>query len=275
MPYNTEYSQNIANQLQSLYKKSIDYKNATDNNTRDNDVMSPLEGLAMRDSKIFGGSGTAAATLQDLGFEQMNGISGSGLKKRRAPRAKPEVVALPTADTNQNISVTAGGVSGGGVSAGGVSGGGVSGGSDERAIGGGVSGGAEKKKRAPRKKKEPPIEPTTEAPEEAVEKKRAPRKLKEPPIEPTTEAPVEGGAKPKRSNQRAAIVSNIMKEKGMKMVEASKYVKEHGLYKFKTGGPSPAPHGGALMTLASLDKMEGNQGPTPFTSGGESVGGYI
>ena len=214
----------------------------------------------MRDSKIFGGSGTAAATLQDLGYEQMNGISGSGLKKRRAPRAKPEVVALPTADTNQNISVTAGGVSGGGVSAGGVSGGGVSGGSDERAIGGGVSGGAEKKKRAPRKKKEPPIEPTTEAPEEAVKKKRAPRKQKEPPIEPTTEAPVEGGAKPKRSNERAAIVSKIMKEKGMKMVEASKYVKEHGLYKSKTGG--------ALMTLTSLDKMEGNQGPTPFTSGG-------
>jgi hypothetical protein len=26
--------------------------------------------------------------------------------------------------------------------------------------------------------------------------------------------------------------------------------------------------GGALVSLASLDKMEGNQGPTPFTSGG-------
>ena len=120
MPMLNAYNQSIANQLQSLYKKSIDYKNATDDNTRQNDVMSPLEGLAMRDSKIFGGSGTAAATLQDLGYEQMNGITGSGLKKRRAPRAKPEVVALPTADTNQNISVTAGGVSGGGVSAGGV-----------------------------------------------------------------------------------------------------------------------------------------------------------
>jgi hypothetical protein len=53
-------------------------------------------------------------------------------------------------------------------------------------------------------------------------------------------------------------VGKIMKEKGMKMAEASKYVKEHGLYKT----------GGALMTLASLDNMKGNQGPTPFTSGG-------
>jgi hypothetical protein len=30
---------------------------------------------------------------------------------------------------------------------------------------------------------------------------------------------------------RAAIVKKVMKEKGMKMAEASKYVKEHGLYK--------------------------------------------
>jgi len=30
---------------------------------------------------------------------------------------------------------------------------------------------------------------------------------------------------------RAAIVKKVMAEKGMKMIEASKYVKEHGLYK--------------------------------------------
>jgi len=30
---------------------------------------------------------------------------------------------------------------------------------------------------------------------------------------------------------RAEIVKKVMKEKGMKMIEASKYVKEHGLYK--------------------------------------------
>jgi hypothetical protein len=30
--------------------------------------------------------------------------------------------------------------------------------------------------------------------------------------------------------KRAEIVRRVMKEKGMKMIEASKYVKEHGLY---------------------------------------------
>ena len=35
----------------------------------------------------------------------------------------------------------------------------------------------------------------------------------------------------KKTNARAEIVKKIMAEKGMKMIEASKYVKEHGLYK--------------------------------------------
>ena len=30
--------------------------------------------------------------------------------------------------------------------------------------------------------------------------------------------------------KRAAIVKQVMKEKGLKMIEASKYVKTHGLY---------------------------------------------
>ena len=38
---------------------------------------------------------------------------------------------------------------------------------------------------------------------------------------------MEGGGRSKRNE----IVKKIMKEKGMKMIEASKYVKEHGLYK--------------------------------------------
>jgi len=37
-----------------------------------------------------------------------------------------------------------------------------------------------------------------------------------------------GGGVP---NKRAEVVKQVMKEKGMKMIEASKYVKDHGLYK--------------------------------------------
>lgn len=39
-----------------------------------------------------------------------------------------------------------------------------------------------------------------------------------------------GGAKVDGRKRRAEIVKKVMKEKGMKMVDASKYVKQHGLY---------------------------------------------
>jgi len=252
MPYNNAYNQSIAAQNQNLYKKKIAYQNACDENTRTNDVMSPLEGVAMREQGVSGGSGTAAATLHDLGYEQMNGVTGSGgeppaVKKRSYNRKpKPEVVALPTADANQNISAHAGGVSGGGVSAGSADGGGVSGGSIARAIGSGVSAGA---KRGRKKQQEAEAKVVAAVPpEQAVEVVGGSH---------TTPAAA-GSGKPKRTNARAAVVGRIMKEKGMKMAEASKYVKEHGLYK----------KGGALMTLQSLDAMKPNQGPTPFVSGG-------
>ena len=255
MPYNNAYNQSIAAQNQNLYKKKIAYQNACDQNTRTNDVMSPLEGAAMREENVSGGSGTAAATLHDLGYEQMNGVTGSGgeppaVKKRSYNRKpKPEVVALPTADANQNISAHAGGVSGGGVSAGsadggGVSAGGVSGGSITRAIGSGAKRGRKAKAEAAEAKVVAAVPP-----EQAVEVVGASH---------TPPPAATGSAKPKRTNARAAVVGRIMKEKGMKMAEASKYVKEHGLYK----------KGGALMTLQSLDAMKPNQGPTPFVSGG-------
>jgi hypothetical protein len=40
----------------------------------------------------------------------------------------------------------------------------------------------------------------------------------------------EGEGRPRRPNARAAIVKKVMGEKGLSMIEASKYVKAHGLY---------------------------------------------
>lgn len=50
---------------------------------------------------------------------------------------------------------------------------------------------------------------------------------------------------------RAAVVKKVMAEKGMSMIEASKYVKEHGLYK---GGAHPRKR--ALMVDADAVRME-------------------
>ena len=86
MPYNNAYNQNIARQLNNLYKNKVKYENACCDNVRQNDVMDPLEGMALRRDDVHGGSGTAAATLQDLGYEQMKGTTGSG----EPPEVKPK-----------------------------------------------------------------------------------------------------------------------------------------------------------------------------------------
>ena len=86
MPYNNAYNQNIARQLNNLYKNKVRCENAVADNVRQNDVMDPLEGMALRRDDVHGGGGTAAATLQDLGYEQMKGTTGSG----EPPEVKPK-----------------------------------------------------------------------------------------------------------------------------------------------------------------------------------------
>ena len=241
MPYNNAYNQTIAAQLQNLYANHIAHENTANDNTRQNDVMDPLEGMALRHDEVKGGNGTAAATLQDLGYEPMNGATGSGEPQEPKPKRKyarkTMKVAVPVA-MDSEPTATAGGADGGGVSAGGVSGGGVS--------AGGVSGGNDESARkvgGKRKKKGGSVLETVGNVASAV----APLLL--------AAGKVEGGAK--SSSTRHEIVRRIMKEKGLSLIQASKHVKEHGLYK-----------GGALLSTASVDSMRPNQGPQTYVTGG-------
>ena len=177
--------------------------------------------------------------------------------------AVPAAMAEPAASPPD---ATAGGADAGGVSAGGVSGGGVSAGGDDEAareVGGGVSAGA-KKKRARKAKGGGILDTVKDIADTvgSVGKAVAPfaplllaaGEPKE--AEKNDEPTEEGGAKKGRT--RHDIVREVMKEKGMKLIEATKYVKEHGLYK----------KGGALLSLASLDAMKGNQDPQMYETGG-------
>ena len=271
MPYNNAYNQTIAAQLQSLYANHIAHENAQNDNTRQNDVMDPLEGMALRHDEVKGGNGTAAATLQDLGYEQMEGATGTEpeVKPKRKYTRRTMKVAVPAAMAEPAASppdATVGGADAGGVSAGGVSGGGVSAGGDDEAareVGGGVSAGA-KKKRARKAKGGGILDTVRDIADTvgSVGKAVAPfaplllaaGEPKE--VEKNDEPTEEGGAKKGRT--RHDIVRQVMKEKGMKLIEATKYVKEHGLYK----------KGGALLSLASLDAMKPNQDPQMWQTGG-------
>ena len=49
---------------------------------------------------------------------------------------------------------------------------------------------------------------------------------------PKSEMPsTKGGSKPRQANKYALLVKEIMGKQNLKMIEASKYIKEHGLYK--------------------------------------------
>jgi hypothetical protein len=69
-----------------------------------------------------------------------------------------------------------------------------------------------------------------------------------------------GGGKKKTPSERSKIVSQVMKEHHLNLAQASKYVKEHGLYKR-----------GGLLSIANLDDMKGDTGPQPYSTGASSV----
>lgn len=52
-----------------------------------------------------------------------------------------------------------------------------------------------------------------------------------PPAMDATSAAPKGARKTDGRKRRAGIVKKVMKEKGLKLIEASKYVKANGLYK--------------------------------------------
>ena len=167
MPYNNEYNQHIAQEMGSIYNNHVAYEHLANDNVRPNDITSQVEGMALRDDHVKGGSGYAAATLHDLGYELTDGTAGvPEVRQRRM---------------------------GSGMSAGGTSAGGYS-----------------------------------------------------------------RGSKGKAKSERAQVVARVMKEHHLNLAQASKYVKEHGLYKR-----------GGLLSMANLDDMKGdNLGPQPYSTGG-------
>jgi len=117
MPYNNEYNQHIAQQMHDIYKNHIAYERITNDNVHPNDITSQVEGMALRDDHVKGGSGYAAASLHDLGYELTDGTAGV-----------PEVKQRRVGSGMSAGGMSAGGMSAGGMSARAYSGGGHSGG---------------------------------------------------------------------------------------------------------------------------------------------------
>lgn len=224
MPYNNQYNALIAGRVRGFSQKHVNRENAINDFSTGYEIPSQLEASVLKEPEVHGGSGFAAATAHDLGFEPTLGATSADGKPKRVRTNKIAV--------------------GEGLSAAGVSAAGVSGGA--------------KKTRKPKATIDVVAEvPSTEAPA-AVEGGKRTRKKKGAGVsggallslkdldkmhgqpEPTVQGKVtvkaeggravgcgvSGGARGKRNT----IVKEVMKKHGLSLPAASKYVKEHKLY---------------------------------------------
>ena len=90
MPYANKYNAKLANQINQGHVRS---ENEINDNVHQNDVVSPMESVTLHNDKVEGGSGYAAATLQDLGFEPTLGATSEG-KPKRTRKKKGEGLSL-------------------------------------------------------------------------------------------------------------------------------------------------------------------------------------
>jgi hypothetical protein len=74
MPLNNEYNARIAAKVRQIDQNHVDRIQQI-SDTNNHDIVSPLEGMTLRNDNIQGGSGFAAATVADLGFEPTDGAS--------------------------------------------------------------------------------------------------------------------------------------------------------------------------------------------------------
>ena len=224
MPYNNQYNALIAGRVRGFSQKHVNRENTINDFSTGYEIPSQLEASVLKEPEVHGGSGFAAATAHDLGFEPTLGATSADGKPKRVRTNKIAV--------------------GEGLSAAGVSAAGVSGGA--------------KKTRKPKATIDVVAEvQSTEAPA-AVEGGKRTRKKKGAGVsggallslkdldkmhgqpEPTVQGKVtvkaeggravgcgvSGGARGKRNT----IVKEVMKKHGLSLPAASKYVKERKLY---------------------------------------------
>ena len=193
MPYSNQYNQNVANRVRAYSQKHINRENAINDFSTSYEIPSLLEASVLKEPEVHGGSGFAAATVQDLGFEPTLGAtSGEG----KAKRVRKKVIEVGE------------GLSAAGVSAAGLSAAGVSAGSKcaSKRKGGALL--SLKDMGATHGQPEPTIQAKVTVKAEGSDRA------------------VGGGLR----GRRIAIVKEVMKKHGLSLIEASKYVKEHKLY---------------------------------------------
>ncbi len=108
MPYNNQYNVGVAGQARGFCQKRINRENAINDFSTSYEIPSKVESAVLREPEVHGGSGFAAATAHDLGFEPTLGATSADGKPRR-----PRTNKIAVAEGLSAAGVSAVGVSGG------------------------------------------------------------------------------------------------------------------------------------------------------------------
>ena len=236
MPYKNAYNKNIAADLRQIDLNYVNRVNSISDTNRFA-VTSQLESaVAKYPDHVEGGSGYAAATIQDLGYEPTQGATSA----TRRSRARRQAAAEPEVPSD----VVGEGLEAGGVSGGGVSGGGVSGGGRKRSCkSAGIVGGALlTDKDAMYMQGQPPDTIAAKITLQAAPHKDQPIGERSVPkiigsgVSRMIGSGVSGGGSSGGGNAgsrsaRNHLVREVMQKQGLSLPAASKYIKEHNIYK--------------------------------------------
>ena len=195
MPYNNQYNSNVAQIVRDYSQKHINRENAINDFSTSYEIPSMLEASVLKEPEVHGGSGFAAATVQDLGIEPTLGATSREGKAKRVRKRVTEVGE---------------GLSAAGVSAAGASGGGVSAGKRVSKKGGALL--SLKDLGAMHGQPEPTTLSKVTVKAEGTNR--------------TVGEGMSGGLR----RRRIEIVKEVMKKHKLSLPAASKYVKEHKLY---------------------------------------------
>ena len=203
MPYANAYNKAVATRVQQINQRHINTENAINDDAPPNDpVTSQVEAMSLRHPDIVGGSGYAAATVGDLGYEPTMGAEGSA-KPKRASKKKGEGIA-------------AAGM-GAGLAAAGLA---AAGAADTKEGGALLT-----LQDIDKMHGQPPLQVSGTI---AVQAKahNAALMLAEKPTDAISGGALGSGARKKRND----LVKEIMKSKGLSLPEASKHIKANNLY---------------------------------------------
>jgi len=209
--YDNAHNARIQKQVRELFMKHINDQVAKNEAPHHNKIMGQLESQALRHHDVPGGGAHLASSLGDMGFEHTLAPSGEPVPKTRKPRKKKEIIG-----GSSEI----------------LPGGPVVLGTKSTEIGGAL----ETLKDLDSMHGQPPDEniPTVEGRKVTVKSRKEDYEgsgLTAGGITGggTTGGGMTGGARSARNE----IVKRIMKEQGLSLPQASKYVKDHNLYKKK------------------------------------------